>query len=1620
MPKISKNFIKGRMNKSVDERLVPQGEYIDALNVRLGSTEGTEIGAVENSKGNELLVELEFNGSPLSNEAKCIGAFEDGANETIYWFVHDKANTVSSTGKVDLLVSYNTRTFVLFYHLISTSVLNFDKDFLVNGINLIGDLLFFTDNLNPPRKINVTRNYSLPTAAGDLLTEQDIGVILAPPLNAPKIKQYKVGGGENYLEEILVSFAYRWQYEDGEYSAMSPFSRYAFTPGPFNFDYSNYNQEGMRNIFNTVDITFDTGGRNVKDLDVIFKFSTSQSVNVIERFNKINEGWLDNTEQTINFTNQKIYTTLPEAQLLRLYDNVPLQAQAQTIMGNRLMYGNYADGYDIVDKNGADIYLDYDLDLISESLSSDEITGTLSNFTYSIDGSNEIINATATVDFGGDNISLVVGAQIGVDFTFVSEGFTGDPSYADGTEPENEFVETFLFVLQEDYSSVFEMATSPEFIAAVNEFVPIPENPCIGNPTGTGTEGTSLTDVFVCGAVTKSGFEKVGFGLTADPQGILIGASLGSTEISFTLPALKYQEFDQTVVPPVPVIPSVIAYEYLQCVSATGLYSQSSSKESLHSNRDYEIAVVYLDDYGRASTALVDSDNTVFVGCDKSIDKNSIKVTMNSYPPYWATKYKFVIKESKGFYRTIYSNIFFREEETGDAYYLLDGDNRDKVKDNDTLFIKADTNGPVLNCASTKVLYFSSEAPDFLCERDADNNIISGTCGQPGGTYMRLKPSNFAANKPPDSFVERSGSDGDDYPIATASCSFDNPEFDSTVAGSYPFIDIDIPAGSLIEIRINAGRRSRGSSCGSRRYNYKRNFVASADYDSLYSWVVGDRIRLDNGITSGSDDTINVVNQYDDIKAFADFSVRGSNGQSYVGFQRQLNSADGRPDNNQLFLWWAPGTPKCGSPNKRGSYCDVGFTLERASSLTVFETEPLEANDELYYENEQAFDIVDGYHMSGTGDNDQNQTASLPAIVDLSFFNCYTFGNGVEESHVLSGLTKPFIQLGEKVTSVSEEQFQRAERFGDVTYSGVFNQESNLNKLNQFNLALANFKTLETAYGPIRVMHARQTDILVLQEDKVSYLLVGKNLLSDAAAGGAITSVPEVLGTQLARLEEYGISNNPESFTSWGYDLFFTDSKRSSVIQIKGGSSKSDQLSLISTVGMRSWFRDLFTSSFETQKLGGFDPYMNEYVLSSNTTLIPQPPVERSCGYLLDVNNSSSTSDLIVNLTTIIGLVNFDFNVTSGEINVVVTWNSVEQFNGNITGASTISFNKTLNNPTEASVVITPVASAAYTASFACPDADQVTVKEIVVNFNGDVTLSTTVRYRWELATDLSPYSTNSVVLQDTGVSLFQETTGESSFGALPPNAATIKMQASSSPGQTYVFDPLKDKFKYLASNTNYDETQINTLLPLLNTATPIVLNGTQYEADFDYTPAEDYLYLVWDLREPTPIQLCYNDTSPTDACCDCGGSAPICPDKTFVLQVCNSNSARDDNFDVYLNNNFIGALDLNQDAQIGSIFIGDTDTNKQVTVPDFTCPLSGMVTYHFDPSFILGGENTLEMRNTQNNGNGNAGSVEIRNYETTGNDLDNPCIITDLAYGGASGADFSFTFDYTECCPTI
>ena len=1464
MAKIQKNFIKGRMNKSVDERLVPQGEYIDALNIRVGSSEGNEIGAVENSKGNELLVQVKFNGQVLSDDARCIGAYDDGANETIYWFISDPSNTNSIvTGKVDLIVSYDTKLNLVFYHVISTSVLNFDKDYIMNGINLIDGLLFFTDNLNPPRKINVNRTYLSPVSGVDNITEQDIGVILAPPLNSPIIEQFNLGGGENYMEELFLSFAYRWQYEDGEYSAISPFSQTAFSPGPFRLDYSTFDNAAMVNTFNSVKITFETGGRNVVLVDVLFKFSTSQNVNVIERFNKSDEGWSDNDSENITFTNKKIFTALPSEQLLRLFDNVPRVAQAQTLMGNRLMYGNYVDGYDVANSVGKQIDIDYDLTLVSSSLSNEEIEATKENTNYNIGIFKEVTDATITIDFGG--LELIEGAQIGVEFNYRGSEFNGDASYfTDGTQPKNEFVFTFLFNLQRDYLNVNDLASSPEFEAAVSDFVPPSGSSCFDSSLVSGVRGSSLTDIYNCQIASRPEWDFDKFGITKTNEGFGIGTSVGSDSISFTIPALRFNKLNLAD-PANPVFfnPPVLAYEYISAIDGVGLYSKDASKQSLHSNRDYEIAIVYMDEYGRSSTALVDTDNTVFIPCENSIDQNNIRVQLNNLPPYWATKYKFVIKESEGEYRTVYSQIFFQEEETGDVWFKIEGDNRDKIKNNSILYPKRDTTGAVLNCATTKVLAFESQIEDFLCVKQA-GVVTSGTCGQPAGTYMKLRPSGFNASAPENSFIQREGADRGSFGIATVSTSLEDTEVDPSVFAPY-----DIPAGSIIQIKLDTRRNKRGSKCGGRIYKYDKTFTSSNDYDNLYDWAVGDNIDFTNGVTSGSDDNQNTVSfdefiyDYPQSPSFGP----GGDGQTVIFFQQGFISP-GVLDGKQ-YMSIQTGTPACGGIDKRESFTQIETIVTRASTLMVFETEPIPANDELYYENEQTFDIVNGFHLSGSEDADQDQTASLPAIIDLTFFNCYTFGNGVESDRVLDALVKPSLSLGEKVTSVAEEQYREIHRSSDITYSGNFNQETNLNKLNQFNLALANFKTLETSYGPIRKMHARQTDILILQEDRISYILVGKNLLSDASGGGALTSVPEVLGKQVARSEEYGISNNPESFSSYGPDVYFTDAKRSSVINLKGQSEggRSDKLSVISQVGMRSWFRDLFIDSFDTQKLGAFDPYMNEYVLNSNEVLIPQAPVIRNCGYTLLQNNSTSVVTFDLDCTNVIGDVSIDYNFSIGGANISVVYNGVNVLNTNVSNSGSVSFTKSQTNPIIAQVTVTPILTATYEMTFGCPQGEQLTVTQILVNFEGDVGLTTTTRYKWELAGDSSPYNTNTVVFENDGISLFESQTNQESFGSIPTEGATVVMQSIQGSGQTFVFDPTRDKFKYLVSNVQYTEATINTLLPLLNTA--ITLDK---QASFTYNnPSNDnYLYLVWDFRSPIAIELCYDQTNPIDACCDC------------------------------------------------------------------------------------------------------------------------------------------------------
>jgi len=1459
---LNTTFLKGRMNKSLDERVLPDGEYIDALNIRIGSTENNSVGAIENSLGNTKLVTILYEGSELSTDARCIGAYEDSQHETIYWFVTDPGN-------VDMVLSYNERTNTLIYHVISTTVLNFDTKYLVNGIDLIDGLLFWTDNYNPPRRINTRGSYAYPTMGVDNITEDDISVIVAPPLESPSITPLIVSTEENYMTDKFISFSYRYKYKDGEYSALSQFSDIAFEPNNFFVDYTTYTNGSMTNVFNSYDVSFNTGNENVIQVDLCFKLSDSSIVNIIERYVKDEQGWGDDQIQSIQFNNKKIYTALPSSELTRLFDNVPLTAKSQTTMGNRLMYGNYVDGYDI------DTNIDYVVVGFSEEIGGKDLEVTLQNGEYDINPSDsrEINSSIIIIDF--TDVEIVSGSLLTIDFNLYHNAFGGDPSY-EADAPLNEFNYTFNFNITNDFEDAYQLAQNQSFIDAIYSH----EDPI----TDCG-EGFSLTDIFNCRiqtiATTPPDWDIAGTGINAINQGFtIISSPLEPNIIKIQIPAIKFNTTDTD--------PILTAYEYLQDTGTNAAISKLESKKSLHSNRDYEVGIVYQDEYLRSSTALVCNNNTVFFPASASDTSNNIVATINNLAPSWAKRYKFVVKPSKSKYETIYTNIFFQDSD-GFVWFKLEGENISKARVGENLIVKRDSNGALDNLVTASVLEVKAQSNNFITNPPSTDKVIY----EPAGTYMRMRVSNFEVNYDRNSFIELKALDktGWSYSTQRWDFSYANPAYvpaDPIDTDNQPRLPYAITAGSLVRFNISMSRGARGPGCGSRYYKYIKTVVANQDYDNFYLFCQGEGVNFEDGSTAGTgDNTVNTTEYNQTLGVYDPLCITGIAGTRCYYFTpitapgvnrfqfQGVYPLDPYEDDlvGGIYLIAQTGTPACASAPiiNTGKSSTVGGTIiiQQSTSLVVFETEALDADGEIFYEGSDSFPIdEDRFHMSGNLPGDEDQTSTDPAVVTLNFFDCFTFGNGVESYKINDSLTGDPFYLGERVTAVAQEQYRKADRYSSMTYSGIYNAETNINKLNEFNLSLANFKDLEKSFGPINRLYARRTDVLVLQEDKVSYILAGKNLLSDSAGGGQIASIPEVLGTQIARIEDYGISNNPESFAVFGGEVYFTDIKRNSVLNLRGGSAQSDALSVISDMGMKYWFRDEFKNSQNYFKIGGYDPYMDEYVLHLTETAMPTEPNIFGCGVTISQQNVNGVYDFVVNLGDSIGDITVNLSLFEGEINVDMIYNDEKVYSNLLDeiGDYTITFEKTTVLPVDVSITINSTNSS-YSINTSCVEVlDYITVYRVVYNNPGNEDDTIHNKYKWTLGDYNSPFNIDFITMEADGVSLYESQTGGLSQGVIPANGSDITLISEKLPGDTFNFNSELNSFKYLISNTLYTPEELS---PLLTTITPIT--GT-YQAVINDVAliGFDYLYLVWDYRSATEIVLCYDDTNPYVLCCDC------------------------------------------------------------------------------------------------------------------------------------------------------
>ena len=151
---IKNTFLKAKMNKDLDDRIIPNGEYRDALNVSVGRSESDNVGAVENIVGNSLITQTDL--GPI----EIIGQLVDSSNDRVFIFLTDYTDpspenpTDAPFGTQHYIYVFNTKT-GSYNRLVQGEFLNFSTTNRIIGINLIEQLLFWTDDRNQPRKINI-------------------------------------------------------------------------------------------------------------------------------------------------------------------------------------------------------------------------------------------------------------------------------------------------------------------------------------------------------------------------------------------------------------------------------------------------------------------------------------------------------------------------------------------------------------------------------------------------------------------------------------------------------------------------------------------------------------------------------------------------------------------------------------------------------------------------------------------------------------------------------------------------------------------------------------------------------------------------------------------------------------------------------------------------------------------------------------------------------------------------------------------------------------------------------------------------------------------------------------------------------------------------------------------------------------------------------------------------------------------------------------------------------------------------------------------------------------------------------------------------------------------------
>ena len=1167
MAELKKLFVGAKMDKDSDERLVQPGEYRDALNIDIINAEGKDAGVVRNKPGN-VLASTDYG---LTN-ATTIGIFKNTSTESVYLFI--------TADEGDHILEYNDATGTTAKVLIDTnSILNWNSTMKITGIQMIESELGWVVADREPCVINVETFKKYSAATGTITLLSQVSMIQPSPISAPamslltserggiieattsknfttaqlnnaalttgpvagdvvtftvltgtaflvgdKLKlvaptslqdslegEYEInvvvtatasGASEitgtvinastliedNVLawevtlvaskplyELVFPRFAFRWKYDNNQYSTISPFTDVAFLPGNYEFNSKKGFNTGMTNNVRKIVLSSFNNNMpaNVEKVDILIKSSNTPTVYVVDTIDA------DETEFVI--TKETIKAPLEDIQLLRPFDTVPHSAVALEAISNRFILGNYKKGRDIAE----DILFDAAL------VGSTEVTE-IGVPERSIKSSRTYQAGVVFQDAEGRQ-SPVVSSQTGVVSTEVPDSATTNNLQFKMAGLAPAWATHFKYFIKDISSDYYNVAADRLYKS----------------------EDKQTTWV----SFPSSERNKV-------------------TEETYLLAKKKHDE-------EVAVVAEDNRFKVIDI--------QSEAPEEITSTKEVVLnRQAYFDkNFGDGNEAYAPNPGSTPVPDSKvfciASDTEEASWGVTSVMLEALTKGRFIrFTNGAGSYSKYYkiASVLKSRDEPARYFSLIDR-SLIHLKVHVTEAFGEDVNFLYTNTGVTSVLINNKVSIEVSEPQEvADQEQFTGRF------FVKLASSLVLDSLFPDT---------DSYVTLNAI---------SCYLGGY------INGDTNFKIHAGGAAPRLGYSVlnTSGGLDIDRNPVWANDdaNDPEYDIVFEKRSRrpLDNEMMSA----INSVgtklrfSNHDKIYTIADVRSQPVSYQS--------------GDYTRYWVKFDELLAESVSPHVTGQNVSmeiVGLDVEAAFTSTtpaVFETEQEEHVDfDIYYEASNAFPISEY--------ND---------IKQLSYYNCFTFGNGVESNRIRDDFNAPKIDKGPKASSVLDEPIAEEHISNGMIFSGIYNSVSGVNNLNQFTIAERITKEVSPLHGSIQKLCARDTDLIVLCEDKILQVLANKDALYNADGSANVALSDSILGSIRPYAGEFGISTNPESFASYGFRIYFTDKRRGVVIRLS-----RDGISPIGS-GISTELEQLFKNNTVMQ--GSYDDDTEKYNLT--------------------------------------------------------------------------------------------------------------------------------------------------------------------------------------------------------------------------------------------------------------------------------------------------------------------------------------------------------------------------------------------------------------------------------------